>query len=1299
MTEGGWEFPDRNLLGDRRKANPARTSELKRLIKKNRFIMDSKSMLKISTGKKTGELERLLLSYSTEDLLKSFFILNLWLPNIASPIKIEYLYTVLESVQKNLPIENKIKSYKDFHEFCKKVIAVIPSFLMLEDYIPEPDWGDLRYYFRKELYKIFYGGDLSNPYDFYYSFEIIHESFEQEYLALIQRSPVTEMKFCLELQNYILSNLKQERTEEAINKIKPRDIEVPSENFWMDASMFIDQYKPDNYYSQDILVYYTKEFNEQTSAVSIDAFIENAYHGRNCKYFFVKKKDRYYPVMPRKWLTVIYDSWGTLLRDYYSDIVKKLNKTEPSVLIGSKLAKFILDRVHQDNVFPLAGSIKSDLQTAHDLIFTIVDAGDKIILIYVTPPVFNQNELFKHLEEIQAKLKESAGLLSQPPSRFGLIAEQKIVEFKSTKGDKTLEPMFLIALPSPLSDMQYSIAIPEGIKAEIMTLDQVVGIFDEIEKPTELCEFYDYLERERELARIIQLNSYLDRFASFKDSCGVLVPGAIEPDRIMLDFSWGSNFRFESLKDFWTLFPEDSFYGHPRSWTIPIERKTRTGFVLKSRKFFGYAYYQKIGKTSFYINAPAHQMCLDDGRINDTIMQSLFDAIEIYSSIIEKLRFTQSYNQVQVFFCPSSLALKESNLAHVKHLIPNTGLWNMDYGHKNLRTYGIRVVYNKEKVVNTLKEVRDRSIQIRLLVDVLEQINTLIPDSNFITVKQELEKEKNEKARFITFAIDKIASFPEGVRTVLPDEREYKLADKKIAKIALELDIQPGTYSAHDGQEKLNRLRNKMVQVLNDKIKIYNLNDAIPILLEKSNSLLHDSWHEETEIKASRYHEVDYERGKKSSEREKKVLHWYTVYKYLIEKFVQLQPLGETELNDRSLKELLAFVDQLLDIYVASDFINYELYPVNVDISRDYVVSISDEKNDIALMEKKYGEEQANLNLGIIGNKNDRVESSLPINEYLDELDYAFKKDFKFGFRNFVNVQKVLALWAVNATKEECTHYYANAEEIASICFKQIRGYDKSETNLILEFLTLKPDEILMIKDDPRLAEDVPIWEHYKRLMRFDIRPLIKINDQFCWGPHSINRTNHIWVNIASKHRLPSDFEAPTIKIILNKGHQNLRNALVEKIKEIALRYTNNVKRDVNLHKYDKSISDIGDCDVLVYLETKNILLNIESKIIDPPHANKDSGRMQRKIFGETKDDGTFKKGYLQKVEERDSYLKANGKDLIERLGWRVSISEPKVISAFVTKMGFWWTKNPPISTEVQFIEIRLLEDFIKNIQ
>lgn len=982
------------------------------------------------------QIKKYLQKFSFDDLAKSFFVINLWLPNVGCPIRIQYLYALLESIHNNLSAEDKIKSFADFEFFCTSLFNLLPSFEMMEDYVPELDWGDVKYYFQGKSYKIFYGGDLSNPYDFYYSYEIIHSAFEKEYLDLIKRSPLVEMKFCLELQDDILTNLSQNIIK-TIDNVGPGYIEIPEECFWKKSCEFIDCFRPEDFYSIDALKIYSKALIESIPDFSMKTFIDNASKGRNCRYFFIKKNKRYYPVLPRKWITVFYDNWGILLRDNYGKINEKLNETEINALIGIDLAKFIYDRLNRDNVFRLIKSINSDLKSAHDLTFTAIQAENRIFYIYVTPPLFDQKKINEYLKLIQPKLIESAALIKQEPSRIGLIIEQEIAEFRSNKRGKVLEAFFLIVLPSPLSDTQGVLEVPHGINAEIMTLDQFVGVIDEVLNPKELSDFIDYLSEENKLARISAQNSFLDRYASFKYSHGVLVPGAINPDQILLDPNMGSNFRFNTLKKFWASFPEEGFFWHPRSWTISNEMKTKAGLILNSKVFLGYAYYQKINKTSFYINSPVHLMEFEEGRINDSILLSLFDLINIYMQIVEKLNFTKSCNKVHIFLCPSSLVLRKNELAHVKHLVPDNNLWEMDGICLALGDYGIRVVYNFENIIDKLKNVEDRSIQIGLFIDILEQLNVLILEPNLDGVKRELEKEKGKKARFKTYILDKLVSFPEGIVVLLPGQREFRLADKEIAKTALGIGILPGIYLFEDGKEKANCLRNNLVQIVNSKIKNYNLIDAIPILLEKANALANDFWETQAVINASLIHEVDYERDSRLSEKEKEFIHWYGVFRYLIEKYVQLQPAGTSDFNDVHLKELLALVDRLINLYSASDLINYGIYPVKINIDRDYLVSISDEKYNIAEMEKKYGEEQAKLELGIIGNQGDTVNSILQKNDYLDELDVAFKKDFNFGLKNFIKLQQVLAFWKDNDEKKKTLIFLLKRRKLLQSVLKE----------------------------------------------------------------------------------------------------------------------------------------------------------------------------------------------------------------------------------------------------------------------
>ncbi len=1241
------------------------------------------------------KLEIFLSNFSFDDLAKGFFALNLWLPNIASPIKLQYLYVVLESVSSDLIRENKIKSYSDYKGFCTELIKLIPSFSMLEDYVPETDWGEIKYYFKKKFYKIFYGGDLSNPYDFYYSFEIIHRNFEKNYLDLVKRSSLQEFQFCLDVQDYLITNIDQKKSLEL--NIGPGDISIPSEGFWVGCSKIIDGFAPDKLYDLEIVDTYTQNLDSMPPQLSIDNFEERAYKGENCQYFFIEKNKKYYPVLPRRYLSVIYETWGKLLKESYPKILKDAGDIKPEEEIGVGLYKFMCDRIDKDIIFPFVSPLYPD-QKPHEMIFSAIYNKDKLFLIYVTPPEMDTKHLTEYIKVLDPKLKECKKLISNAPTRLGLRANQKTVEFRSKKEDACLEPVFLVIIPSSLTENIVVLAYPESFPAKIIGLDQLTGIIDEINEPDELNDFVDYLDKEKTLSRSHELNSYLDIFGSFKDSYGVLVRGANEPDIISLDFNWGSSFRYRSLKSFWKTFPDENFYGHPRSWTIPVDRITKTGLILKSKNFLGYVYYQNIGSASFFINAPVNLMKLEQGKVVDLMMHSLFDALEIYSNILGKLDFTKERNMVQIFLAPSSLITQGRELDHLKHLVQDITPWSMDVGQHDLGDYGIRVVYNDNKILTLLRDATDRSTQINLLIDVLRQLNNVHHEKDQKVIEQEFDKEKIKQVRFKLFAVKKGADFPEAIKTIFSEQKDFIIANREIAQIANVLGIKPGDYTSNEAKTILNNLIEHVVGKINTKVGRFNFKQSIPLLIEKTDALTNESKLHEARIKTSLDHEVDYEREESTSEEHERYLHRHNVYRYLLEKFVQIQPCGKEEFTSLHLKEILAYIDRLLDIRFASDTIQYEIYPAKINIDHDYIVSLKYDI-DIKGMKHEYGREQAQINLGIIGNKKDIPDSHISITEYIGDLDRAFKDDFGFTLRNLLDAQKIMSLWAsCNKEVPERTYYSATTEEIAKICTKKIKGFDSSETENILDFLTLKPENILKITGDSNLAKDLPTWEHAKRFTRYSIRPLIEIDKKYYWGPHSLEQACNIWATTYTYHRLPTRTDAPAVIKVLKRGHKDLENCLQEKINKIVERFTRDVNCNVFPHKFDKEIENIGDCDILAFLKKENILLNVESKIIDPAFCFKDMGRIQRKIFGELKDNGSFKRGYLQIVEKRDNYLKTKAIDLIKRMNWDVPPVPPTIISIFVTKMSYWWTKFPPVETDVNFIEIKLLDAFLKRL-
>jgi len=442
---------------------------------------------------------------------------------------------------------------------------------------------------------------------------------------------------------------------------------------------------------------------------------------------------------------------------------------------------------------------------------------------------------------------------------------------------------------------------------------------------------------------------------------------------------------------------------------------------------------------------------------------------------------------------------------------------------------------------------------------------------------------------------------------------------------------------------------------------------------------------------------VEYDRENRMGVDKKEFLHDHQTHRYLIEKFVQLRSIGSRDLSNERLRELLALSERMWNLYAASDALHYGIVPAKISISREFIATIT-YVEDIEGMAREYAAEQSKITLGYVGCNDDVPENSALVEEYLTELNNAFTEDMGFGLREVASVGTVLSCWATAGCVPESGSYSASIDEIAIACDHNIINFDSTRLRDVIDLLTLRSEDILSVEGNESDTLDVPVWEYAKRKTRYTIRPIVKIGDRYHWSPFSISKAVKLWTGIAYSYKLVAPLDAFKTRCVVQKAHERLEVDMELKCKEIVDRYTEQARINVFPHKLDDDITDIGDFDVIAFFENKGVILSLESKIIDAAYCFKDARRMKEKIFGRKKDDGSLKEGYLQKVEKRHEYLKSNAAKIMAKIGWEHTSSSLKVISLFVTQQSNWWTRFPPVTTEVQFVESRLLCDFLQDL-
>ena len=235
-----------------------------------------------------------------------------------------------------------------------------------------------------------------------------------------------------------------------------------------------------------------------------------------------------------------------------------------------------------------------------------------------------------------------------------------------------------------------------------MFLDSFLGIIDELENQGMLADFFEYLE---EIGPKLQPGfTMLDKFASFKDSEGILIGGALKTDFISIDPHWGTSIRYKTLSEFWKKFPEHGFFGPPRSWKVKTETETRIRLI--ARGYFGSALYLRIGHTDVFLTAPFDSMDYPQGSLSNLLMECLEDSISRRESIVTEHEFFKGSERLHIIFFPLSMASNNERFKHVQHLCRDQRYWCSDAIKIERGTIGVRFVFKEEEIRNALEEAR-----------------------------------------------------------------------------------------------------------------------------------------------------------------------------------------------------------------------------------------------------------------------------------------------------------------------------------------------------------------------------------------------------------------------------------------------------------------------------------------------------------------------------------------------------------------------------------------------------------------
>lgn len=142
------------------------------------------------------------------------------------------LNTFLSIPPEQFTHQKPLNSYQDFVSFSQKLIQLFPEFPMYEDYIPEIDFGEIKYELDDKTYQIFYGCGFDNITDYITAFTILHGQ---------KREAIEELALPISIQDYIIKQLSH--TVDISRHISSKGhLEIPSLKFWQDCKDTIEKF-------------------------------------------------------------------------------------------------------------------------------------------------------------------------------------------------------------------------------------------------------------------------------------------------------------------------------------------------------------------------------------------------------------------------------------------------------------------------------------------------------------------------------------------------------------------------------------------------------------------------------------------------------------------------------------------------------------------------------------------------------------------------------------------------------------------------------------------------------------------------------------------------------------------------------------------------------------------------------------------------------------------------------------------------------------------------------------------------
>lgn len=1144
---------------------------------------------------KIDKLLKITNRYSFYDLVKAVYCINLCINNrsvLESCLALNAC--LIEYAERG---SEEINDYDSFKVFYNRIYDIMKPGIA-DDYTVE-DFGEVRIRYDDKFYRVIIGTGHNNVFACLNFLPILARKTSHE----------DELKMALDYSSGILDYFMEDNKNDGVLE---KRFKIPSEQLF---------YRVQRFFNEECKKY--DIFKIAAFMKSEEATLEKSH--------FVYKEDNIYPLYNVSLLVDLYDIWEKEI-DYKEQI-----SVANTGIIEKIYSLFETDRSRGCIMFAPAMIFPDQKYDPTQKTYTFIAKSSQGVIFAINKDEYEEEELEKEIKKIEEYHKNGNLQIAETYNRF----QKGELRGLYISSDASIEYLIYDSFTNP-NKMYISSGLAGAIERKICTSLDVIYYLDFMEDTDELFEYLSY-SKERDYRQSFGFGSDAAHYFTWKNQERYISKGAILYDMVDVGYDTENVAVVEYFREKLSEYPfhmNDFLFQDPFSWKIEKGDSENYVYIIKHGMGFGGIFFPLPRNNYVFLtnNVEFYKEVENFGEYRQWIQmlkEIITEGLVSIKCIFEDKKAICNTG-IQLAFMPIEYAIHaghESFLQEDRTYVYSDAQF---HNHKWIIRY---VVKDIQRIFRDIQTAKNRSIECEILKEVLLPMLLREPNLSelFYAKIQQVSCDKKKVGVFMTSVKYK---WDNNMKNFVPQDYHYHEVRKRIANVCYDKMINPGIYRGKEANQVIRAMQKAVVEDFESEISKYLWDKLHCALLDYHSTLLHD-----ISINGKRYGSYSGLDEKKDKEVRDRIITQREKAKrddrnvlYLIETNLFLhREVGIMAMPD-NINFLLAYANWLVVLNDVADMCYFADTEAHIEITNEYIVE--------TLSDEQHIEKLDNLSHRVYSYSDGLKRNSDIDDKYLEKVKETIKEDIGLDFQNLVDA---LSYFSYSFSDKIVNKIGSNVyrgdwnELLGDFLMQMNNAITEKKAKRIFNYLVVAFENLKT--ENGKTDFYLPIGKRRTRDTRFELMPLVKIENDIIFSPITMDYLKRDWINEIMNFVLPYEIGMKKTKQVLQEWKNLYEKQIVYDIENVFKEEEFDIVRhNFELRKLNKEHPQwLGDYDVFaVDIKNKTIWI-VECKVIEKVATFYDMYRQQNRFFNEHKED--------EKFQRRIDYLSENADKIIKELG------------------------------------------------